>query len=57
MDGKLLDRSPYQFFTHHGPMPQGAELEIEADSGAFVTAKVASFWSEQDLGVQFPIDI
>ena len=58
IDGQELDRSPYQFFTRHGSMPQGGcELEITADSGAVVKATLKSFWDEQDLQVQFPASI
>jgi expansin (peptidoglycan-binding protein) len=58
LNGQEMERSPYQFFTLHGSMPQGgATLEITADSGAVVTAKVGSFYEEQDLKVQFPGDI
>lgn len=54
LDGVALQRSPYQFFMHSGPMPEGATLEVTADSGAVVTAVVKSLTEEADLGVQFP---
>lgn len=58
MDGQELERSPFQFFTRHGAMPEGgATLEITADSGAVVKANLKSFWDVQDLQVQFPADI
>ncbi len=55
LEGKPLERSQFQFFTHSGPMPADATLEITADSGATVKAVVKSFTEESDLGVQFPL--
>lgn len=57
LNGVELDRSPFQFWTQHGSMPESGELEITADSGAVVKAQVKSFWDTQDLQIQFPADI
>jgi len=43
LEGKALDRSQFQFFTHSGPLPANATLMITADSGATVKAVVKSF--------------
>ena len=56
LNGQVLSRSPFNFYINGGMMPDGeSTLELTADSGAIITAKVKDLTQKQDLGVQFPM--
>lgn len=56
LNGRELQRSPYQFFIHPAQQPgPGAVLELVADNGARISAVLDDVTKAQDLAVQFPL--